>query len=561
MLPTALGLLGVVLGFWQRDLGLARDYFAHDADHTCGRWADVIEAELGAVRSDLLYLAEQQATAEYASHGGDEGRRGALAEELRRFCGRRGLYDQIRYLDAAGWERIRINHRGGAPEVASDAELQFKGERYYFHAIAGLEREQVYVSPFDLNVEYERLEEPWKPMIRFGTPVFDHTGQKSGVLILNYLGARLLRALDQAATSFRGRMFLLDQAGHLLHGPADRAAEAWGFMFGREPIFPREHPQAWARVSAQARGALGEGDGLYAFETIAPSPAPESHIRVVAHVPAALLSERADGLLARLLAVWAGAVVAVATLARLLARARRTREQARERLKESEARLRELSQRLLGASEAERRSLSRDLHDDLGQILTALCIDLDSAARHASGPKQTEALERARVEASALLERLHELAARLRPPLLDDLGLEEAVKSCLAELERRTGIEVRAVLALGGLELAPEASENLYRILQEALTNATRHARARQLEVELVVRAGRASLVVKDDGVGFDAEAAAKGPGLGLVGIRERAELLGGTCRVESSRGKGTTISIDVPALARSRDATTSPRA
>ena len=224
-----------------------------------------------------------------------------------------------------------------------------------------------------------------------------------------------------------------------------------------------------------------------------------------------------------------------------------------ERQKREAERVRtELLTRLVFAQEEERRRIARDMHDEFGEHLTALglrigllkkmCADTPELAR------EVEALE-------AITRRLDEdvdrLAWELRPTALDDLGLMAALTNYVQDWSDRVSIPAR--LHTSGLldeRLAPDVETTLYRIAQEALNNAAKYSRAGRVEVILERRADSVLLVVEDDGVGFDADGDGNGRGFGLVGMRERAALVGGSLEVESARGQGTTVfvRIDVPA-------------
>jgi signal transduction histidine kinase len=224
---------------------------------------------------------------------------------------------------------------------------------------------------------------------------------------------------------------------------------------------------------------------------------------------------------------------------------RRTQER---HLAESETRLRTLSTQLITAQEDERRRLSRDLHDELGQVVTAVTLDLQRAAQAGDNKKKDDLIHGALHGANCLLDKIHEISLRIRPTLLDDLGLKDAVQSLLSDYERRTGIVSRADLRFDSSEVPAPISENLFRILQEALTNVAKHARTKEVSVELLVSEGQASLTVRDGGVGF-APAEINGKGLGLLGMRERAELLDGEFHMRAEAGKGTEIRVSIPCL------------
>jgi signal transduction histidine kinase len=211
----------------------------------------------------------------------------------------------------------------------------------------------------------------------------------------------------------------------------------------------------------------------------------------------------------------------------------------------------ELQRRLASAQEEERRRVSRDLHDTVGQTLTALSLSVRFVRD--AGPLPAAALARLdQVQrlADELARQLHELAVRLRPTALDDLGLEAAARQLVADWSARTGV-VADFQAIGcGERLPPEVETALYRVVQEALTNAAKHAGAGHVSVALTCRRGEVVAVVEDDGRGFDAdgETQAAAPGrLGLLGMRERVTLVRGALEIESAPGRGTTVIARIP--------------
>jgi PAS domain S-box-containing protein len=207
--------------------------------------------------------------------------------------------------------------------------------------------------------------------------------------------------------------------------------------------------------------------------------------------------------------------------------------------------------RLTEAEEAERRRLARDLHDEAGQLLTALGLGLkavfDVAPANSELSRRTEKL---RELADTLGRELHAVAVRLRPKALDDFGLEAALETYAEEWARLSGIEL-SVHAPRTAPRLPEGVETaLYRIVQEALTNVARHSGARHASVLVERRDADVVAVVEDDGRGLDAatiDEASSAAGVGLRGIRERAALLGGTAEIESAAGSGTTVFVRIP--------------
>ena len=214
---------------------------------------------------------------------------------------------------------------------------------------------------------------------------------------------------------------------------------------------------------------------------------------------------------------------------------------------------RQVLRRLVAAEETERGRVSRELHDRLGQDLTALKLGLQIVCQQASrSPTVRESVNQLKGLTDSLMRDIHRLAWELRPAALDDFGLELALRRYADEWAALSGVPVdfhsRGVTAR---RLAPEVETTLYRITREALTNVVRHAKARRVSVLLERRADHVSLIVEDDGRGFDAAATLRAPAtqgkLGLLGMLERATLAGGSVEIESRPGVGTTVFVRIP--------------
>ncbi len=208
-----------------------------------------------------------------------------------------------------------------------------------------------------------------------------------------------------------------------------------------------------------------------------------------------------------------------------------------------------LSRLLVQAQEAERRRIARELHDEAAQGLTSLTLGLRLVEQAADGSAAVTArLAQLKQITDRISESLHRLAADLRPASLDHLGLIPALADYARAVQAQHGLQVRfAAPGLEGQRLESEAETALFRIVQEALVNVVRHARATRADVLLARRDGRLIVLVEDDGAGFDPGAAAEGGHLGLLGMRERAEMLGGSLSVESAPGAGATVVVEVP--------------
>lgn len=197
--------------------------------------------------------------------------------------------------------------------------------------------------------------------------------------------------------------------------------------------------------------------------------------------------------------------------------------------------------------EAERRHIARELHDESGQALVGIKLALQVMARHVGdgNPALREQLDHVRSEVNAATTRLKQIARRLRPPALDSLGLHPAIAQLAQDVGERGGLSTAVDLAWLPERLSSELETALFRIAQEAFTNVVRHAEARQASLTMGACEGFVRLRIHDDGRGFDPTATTGG--LGLLGIRERVDNLGGFFRVESAPGAGTSLLVELP--------------
>ena len=218
-----------------------------------------------------------------------------------------------------------------------------------------------------------------------------------------------------------------------------------------------------------------------------------------------------------------------------------------EQVRAGRERLQALSRRLVDVQEAERRHIARELHDEIGQVLTGLQLALEMGTRVTTAVAR-RGIGEAKALVHELISRVRELSLDLRPAMLDDLGLLPAL---LWHIERYTAqTKVKVTFEHAGLErrFSPEAETAAYRIVQEALTNVARHAAVNLAKVVLGVTQDMLCLQIQDTGVGFDPQAAlASETSSGLAGMRERASLLGGRFTVESAPGAGTRLIAEVP--------------
>ena len=311
--------------------------------------------------------------------------------------------------------------------------------------------------------------------------------------------------------------------------PAERAER--GSYFLREEHRPRR-----ASILAVTEQLAGVDTALYAQQQ---QQATESEERF-----------RADLVRAVEFALLAGIAVSAAGMLRIRGLERRAREQ-HQHAQQTSDEMRSLSVQLRHAQEDERRTISRELHDEVGQQLTAMRMELGALERLRG--TVTGEFETTLAEVKELAERslrdIRGIAAGLRPSVLDDLGLGAALRRQAREFTKRTGTPVDVSLDGDFEGFADTQRIYVYRIVQEALTNCARHAHARHITVTLAQARQSLELAIRDDGVGFDRGAVAPA-GLGLIGMEERVRELGGTITVHSAPNAGTTIAISIPVAA-----------
>ena len=247
-------------------------------------------------------------------------------------------------------------------------------------------------------------------------------------------------------------------------------------------------------------------------------------------------------------------------LARLVPAVHRALQEVKERVErklaekkreEYSCKLQVLSRRLVETQESERRHLARELHDEIGQALTVAQLNLQALLQSPGTKKQVPRLKESLTAIDRVLEQVHDISLNLRPSILDDLGLEPALRWYTKRQAALVGLKARFHADPLGQRLDPVIETECFRVAQGALTNVVRHAQAKTLKVELRKEAGQLHLRVRDDGIGFDVPAvwqeAVRGATLGLLSMEERAALAGGGLEFKSVPGKGTEVHVWFP--------------
>ena len=273
-LPLALLFGVIVLGFYYFDASSEKKIVEHREIDDARIQKALIAADFKSIISDLKILSgahqlemlfDDEYDAEAKKHllMGLEGNFLLFSKETE-------LYDQIRYLDETGMEIARVNYNNGNPTIVPREQLQFKGKRYYFKDTMALKRGSLFVSPFDLNIEHGEIEQPIKPMIRFGIPIFDGQDRKRGIVLVNYLGEKLLENFKLHSTTSDSEVMLLNSDGYWLFGP--NMEDGWGFMYEekKDRRFGSDFPDAWSTILNSESGQFENKNGIFTFETVYP---------------------------------------------------------------------------------------------------------------------------------------------------------------------------------------------------------------------------------------------------------------------------------------------------
>ncbi|MFQ5944024.1 MAG: PAS domain S-box protein [Anaerolineales bacterium] len=353
-------------------IAIAANHFVdagHEMDHSKEMEFDdvqllarLISSDLGLVVSDLMILSESYHL-QAITAGGDAMHYEGVAQEFLSFATRRGIYDQIRLLDETGMETVRIDVSGGRPELVPHDRLEFSGDGYDFQETFRLEPGQVFISPLDLKSDDGVLEQPIKPLIRLGMPIFDASGQEKGVVILNYLGADLIGNLESEVPEAHGQMSLLNAEGFWLKGP--KPEDEWGFKFPDrgDRTFGNAFPEAWQQILGVDSGQFQNSEGRFAFATVhplieawevgagsdkamdpsaGPLEASDYYWKIVLHILPATLNAETREELGKFILLGAVLVLPAAAASWKMAQAEKNREMAQETLQASEARFRGL---------------------------------------------------------------------------------------------------------------------------------------------------------------------------------------------------------------------------
>ena len=414
-------------------------------------------------------------------------------------------------------------------------------EREFFKTFLERDRDELFIG----RPEKARVDDQWAYYVSLRLD--DGAGQLRGVLVAAISIDYFEKLYENITLDFATRILMLDHQGRLLAGkPRDET------MFGVLNANP-----------AALRDLLGEPADRVVIDREAGAGGPRFvAYHQVANYPLVISAavDQDDALtpwqrVVRPIAAGAVLVVLLVSLATLLmARSLLRQDQhqterlhAERQLLETNRQLQELSASLQNVREHERSRISRELHDELGQLLTGIRMEVSWLGGRLLGEQQQliDKVASIKGQIDQTIASVRRISSELRPLVLDDLGFAAAANWYVDQFSARTGLPVKLVLAADDPQRGDAAATVLFRVLQESLTNVARHANATTVDVELRFGDDGWVLSIRDDGVGF---AAADGGGLGLVGMRERVQMLGGRFALTSTPGHGTLVEVRVPA-------------
>ncbi|RLL51550.1 hypothetical protein D8Y20_09175 [Mariprofundus sp. EBB-1] len=524
--------------------------------------ADNIRAEIMQAVLHVKFLAKHSEVVDVLE-GADGYTLDELSGDFYLFAKYMGVYDQVRLLDSHGYEVVRANFNNGQSTLTVKEDLQDKSAYAYFRQTIDMPSDFVFISKFTLNVEQGHIEQPYKPVIRYASPVINEEGANVGVVVLNFLGNVLIkRYLD--ATDVSGENMLLNANGYFIHAADEKLT--WG-----ELIEQRKHsnlealfPGVWKSIVKQRNGQILSEHGLFTFATISPyalidQEAPKQGGAddwiIVSYVSCDELNARTGNVSIAFIALSLFLLCAWVVLAWLWVNSEEKRENVYQKLQILHESKRYLLRSQMNIQEEERRALARSMHDDMGQSLTSIQAYLGAVMKGvAQGhfEKVAADIHQVRDITSHIQRSVRSHLHILRPASLDRLGLSAAIEDMLSEFAKRENL----AYAFSCEQTLPDLNEmqniHLFRIVQEALTNTAKYAQATQVSVSLDmldvegrgVSASVLHLQISDDGCGM---AVIEETGLGLLGMRERTDLLHGKISIVSNVGQGVHIDVLVP--------------
>jgi len=552
-LPLLLLVAIVISSSKDKEMDARMGNISHEGEHDIEYQASLIHAEIKRIAQKLQFLSSHSHVLDILEKH-DSTAKQSLIQDLTSFIMNMHTYDQVRLLDRQGNEVIRVDSQNGGIHLVPDHQLQNKGSHAYFRQAMQMQKGEVFISHLDLNIENGEIERPFKLTLRFSTPVLNSDGIIVGVLVFNYIANTFIDTFNKSGHSF-GEKVIVDEGGHYLY--LTDTQKIWGSILPERADFTLEtdSPELWQQMHSNRSGQLLTSDGLFTFAMVSPysvmaqQPAPEGmqHFFIISKVSIETISQRIAStdnhyttMIIILLLYWI-------YIAILWLRSETIREKSFNELQQTVSEKRFLLQKQIHLQEKERRFLAHTLHDEIGQALTAIqayaAFIIKSASRGMCESVISGSREISTVASSMQLAIRCQLND-LRPAHLDRLGLDTALSAMVEAFCKRENMTYTYQSSPNLPLLGEELNITLYRIVQESLTNIAKHANASHVTIKLNVKDTKLQLNISDNGIGMSEKSVS---GLGLLGMRERVELLHGSFKLQSSPGKGVSIDINIP--------------
>jgi signal transduction histidine kinase len=532
-----------------------------------------LTATLAAINNDVQFVSDEPVLRRWLDAGNAIAKE-VLLTQYRSFAEHRAQYDQVRFIGTDGLEKVRVNWNSGKPEAVSDGQLRDMADQYYVSQSLKLDSEQAYFSPFDLSTANGEIEQPIKPMIRVGAPVFDSAGVKRGIVVLNYLGQRALDRVRRLSADGLGEAWLVDTGGHWLLGPS--AADEWGFMYPDrgDRTFARAYPEAWSKISGahdkaqfSIRGdlfsyaAIAMPEGSFTGkDTLSPGDTTPSWY-LVTRTPAAAYS--ATGLkyvaaLAAVLALLGGIAWALAHHGERRRQAERLVLGLNQRLARDNVQLENVNRELESFSY----SVSHDLRTPLRAIdgFSKALLEDYADALDDGGRDYLMRVRRAAQRMGHLIDDLLKLARVSRSELSHDtVDLSLLARRIAAELQQRDPERAAEITIAPNVSVSGDA-RLLQIVLENLLENAWKFTSRRSpamIGFGDSIHNGETVYFVRDNGAGFDMTHASKlfgvfqrlhamtefeGTGIGLATVQRIIYKHGGRVWGEAEKDRGATF-------------------
>jgi signal transduction histidine kinase len=586
--PLALAAIFVFFLLYSTQLAATQNVIASGQKQLVEVGLTTLSTTLATLDNDAKFIADQPLLQEWLTSGARSDRE-LLLEQFLSFVRHRGLYDQVRFIGLDGREQMRVDWNNGTPMIVPDAQLQDKSDRYYVRQSLAVQAGHNYFSAFDLNVEGGAIEQPIKPAIRIGAPVYGLDGTKRGIVVLNYQGQRALDRVRNLSTQGLGQAWLVDARGYWLLGPTP--GDEWGFMYpNSNKSFAQAYPDAWKRIAPSSQSGQFATDGaLFSYAPItlpdgvmtgqdtlvAASTAPSWFL--VTRSPASTYSQIGLDLARQYLIALAGVLLVLGAISWVIAS-----NSVRRRM--AERQVRALNQRLarenvaLESVNRELESFSYSVSHDLRAPLRSIdgfskaLLEDYADALDATGQDYLKRVRSAAQRMGDLIDDLIKLARVTRSELASDsVDLSLLARRVAADLSR--GNADRKV----EFSIEPDLTvQGDFRLLQIVLENLIGNSwKFTSKKPEAVIAFGQAQIdgevvyFVRDNGAGFNMAHANKlfgvfqrlhaisdfdGTGIGLATVQRIVYKHGGRVWGEAEQNRGATFHFTLRAGARDNE-------